>query len=51
MGKVDRFEDLDIWKIAIGMAVDVYLLCDSEPLKSDWGMKRPDQEGSMLSIR
>jgi len=39
MGKVDRFEDLDIWKIAIGIAVDVYLLCDSEPLKSDWGMK------------
>ncbi|OCX52453.1 four helix bundle protein [Mucilaginibacter sp. PPCGB 2223] len=39
MAKVDGFEDLDIWKIAIGIAVDVYLLCDSEPLKSDWGMK------------
>lgn len=39
MAKVDKFEDLEIWKIAIAIAVDVYLLCDSEPLKSDWGMK------------
>src|SRR5258708_3848638 len=39
MAKVDRFEDLDIWKMAIAIAVDVYLLCDNEPLKSDWGMK------------
>ena len=37
MGKDERFEDLEIWKIAI--AADVYLLCDTEPLKSDWGMK------------
>jgi len=30
---------LDIWKLAVSIAVDVYLLCDKEPLKSDWGMK------------
>jgi len=30
---------LEIWKIAISIAVEVYLLCDREPLKSDWGMK------------
>src|SRR5258708_1314060 len=39
MSKIDKFEDLDIWKIAVSIAVEVYLLCDKEPLKSDWGMK------------
>lgn len=39
MSKFQRFEDLEIWKIAVSIAVDVYLLCDKEPLKSDWGMK------------
>jgi len=39
MSKVDRFEDLEIWKISNAIAVEVYLLCDNEPLKSDWGMK------------
>ncbi|MEO7212894.1 four helix bundle protein [Mucilaginibacter sp.] len=39
MAKADRFEDLEIWKIAVDIAVSVYLLCDNEPLKSDWGMK------------
>jgi len=39
MSKIDRFEDLEIWKIANAIAVDIYLLCDNEPLKSDWGMK------------
>jgi len=39
MAKFQRFEDIEIWQIAVSIAVDVYLLCDSEPLKSDWGMK------------
>ncbi|RYU90029.1 four helix bundle protein [Mucilaginibacter terrigena] len=39
MPKIDKFEDLEIWKIAVAIAVQVYILCDSEPLKSDWGMK------------
>ena len=39
MAKVEKFEELEIWKIAIEIAVEVYLLCDEEPLKSDWGMK------------
>ena len=39
MSKFEKFEDLEIWKIAVSIAVDVYLLCDSEPLKSDLGMK------------
>ncbi len=39
MSKVEKFEELEIWKIAVSIAVEVYLLCDEEPLKSDWGMK------------
>lgn len=39
MSKIEKFEELEIWKIAVRIAVDVYLICDNEPLKSDWGMK------------
>ncbi len=39
MSKIERFEDLEIWKIANAIAVDIYFLCDKEPLRSDWGMK------------
>lgn len=39
MTKIKRFEELEIWQIASQIAVKVYLLCDTEPLKSDWGMK------------
>ncbi|MFI5161132.1 MAG: four helix bundle protein [Sphingobacteriales bacterium] len=39
MAKIESFEELEIWKLAISMAVEIYLLCDKEPLKSDWGMK------------
>ena len=39
MSKIGKFEELEIWKIAVSIAVNVYLICDEEPLKSDWGMK------------
>ena len=39
MSKIEKFEELEIWKMAIAIAVEIYLLCDAEPLKSDWGMK------------
>lgn len=39
MSKIQRFEELEIWIIANSIAVDIYVLCDKEPLKSDWGMK------------
>ena len=39
MAKIEKFEDLEIWKLSNSIAVDIYLLCDVEPLKSDWGMK------------
>ncbi|MGN6637990.1 MAG: four helix bundle protein [Mucilaginibacter sp.] len=28
-----------MWKITIDIAVEIYRICDNEPLKSDWGMK------------
>jgi len=27
MGKVERFEDLEIWQIANAIAVDIYICC------------------------
>lgn len=39
MSKIEKFEELEIWKIAVEIAVEVYRICDQEPLKSDWGMK------------
>ena len=39
MSKIDKFEELEIWKITVAIAVEVYLLLCGEPLKSDWGMK------------
>jgi len=39
LSKFQKFEDLDIWNLAVSIAVEVYSLCDTEPLKSDWGMK------------
>jgi len=39
MAKIEKFDELEIWKIAVEIAVEVYMLCDSDPLKSDWGMK------------
>lgn len=39
MSKFQKFEDLEIWKIAVSIAVEIYLLCDTESLKSDYGMK------------
>lgn len=39
MSKIEKFEELEIWRIAIEIAVEVYRICDNEPLKTDWGMK------------
>jgi hypothetical protein len=29
MSKIEKFEELEIWKIAIAIAVEIYLLCDA----------------------
>ena len=39
MGKIKRFEDLDIWKLGVEIAVDVYKISEEGKLKQDWGMK------------
>ncbi|WP_199140864.1 four helix bundle protein [Pedobacter sp. ASV12] len=39
MGKIERFEDLEIWQIAKKIAVDTYWISDFEPIKSDFGLK------------
>jgi four helix bundle protein len=39
MGKIQQFEDLDIWKQATQIAVDVFGITLNEPLKSDFGTK------------
>ncbi len=39
MGKIERFEDLEIWQLAKKIAVDTYWISDLEPIKSDFGLK------------
>jgi four helix bundle protein len=39
MGKVERFEDLEIWQIAKKIGVQAYKISDEEPIKSDFGLK------------
>lgn len=39
MGKIERFEDLEIWQIAKRIADDTYWISDFEPIKSDFGLK------------
>jgi len=40
MGTVFRkVEDIEVWKRACRLAVDLYSLCDQEPLAKDWGLR------------
>lgn len=39
MAKIERFEDLDVWKLAIVIAVKVYKLTETGKLSTDFGMK------------
>lgn len=39
MSKIKRFEDLDIWKLAIEIAVDIYKISEQGKLKLDYGLK------------
>jgi hypothetical protein len=50
LSKFNKFEDLDIWKIAVSIAIDVYLLCDSEPLKSDYAKGSSGEFSNKLFI-
>lgn len=49
MAKIEAFEDLNIWKEAIRIAVEIYRISDIPPLKSDF--KSRDQIiGASISI-
>lgn len=39
MAKIERFEDLEIWKDAIDIGVMIYKLCESGKLKNDFSAK------------
>ncbi|MCH7398214.1 four helix bundle protein [Belliella sp. R4-6] len=49
MAKVSAFEDLEIWKEAVRIAVEIYRLADLSPLRNDY--KSRDQIiGAAISI-
>ncbi|MFD2036787.1 four helix bundle protein [Belliella marina] len=49
MAKISAFEDLEIWKEAVRIAVEIYRLADLSPLKNDY--KSRDQIiGAAISI-
>ncbi|MEW6469002.1 MAG: four helix bundle protein [Bacteroidota bacterium] len=39
MGKIKQFEDLDIWKEATAIAIEIYAVSEQGKLKNDWGLK------------
>lgn len=47
MGKIERFEDVEIWQIAKSIAVEIYRISDLEPLKSDFGLKDQIRRAAM----
>ena len=47
MSKIKRFEDLDIWKSAIEIAVDIYKIIEEGKLKQDWGLKDQIRRAAM----
>ncbi len=47
MGTVNRFEDLEIWKIAKAIGVEAYRISDLEPMKSDYGLKDQFRRAAM----
>ncbi len=39
MGKIERFEDLEVWKKASDIAFEIYKLTEKGKLSSDYGLK------------
>ena len=39
MAKVERFEDLETWRKATKIAIDIYKISETEKLKNDFGIK------------
>ena len=47
--KVKRFEDLEIWIVAISLAKDIYKLTKSSSFRKDWGLSSQIQR-AVVSI-
>jgi four helix bundle protein len=47
MGKIRQFEDLDIWKEATAIAIEIYLISETGKLKNDFGMKDQIRRAAM----
>ena len=47
MSKIKRFEDLDIWKASVEIAIDIYIVSEKGKLKSDYGMKDQIRRAAM----
>lgn len=47
MSRIKQFEDLEIWKEATDIAINIYLLSDKGKLKNDFGMKDQIRRASM----
>lgn len=47
MGKIERFEDLEIWQIAKEVGVEAYRISDLAPIKSDFGLKDQFRRAAM----
>ncbi len=39
MGKIERFEDLEVWKLSMELCTEVYKLTNTELFSKDFGLK------------
>lgn len=39
MKKIERFEDLEVWKESVEIAKLIYIISENDKIKSDYGMK------------
>ena len=47
MAKIERFEDLEVWKKASEIAIEVYTLTSSGKLSKDYGLKDQIQRAAI----
>lgn len=47
MGKIKQFEDLEIWKEATSIAIEIYLISETGKLRTDFGMKDQIRRAAM----
>lgn len=47
MGKIERFEDLEIWQIAKQIGIEAYRISDEEPIRSDFSLKDQFRRAAM----